>query len=172
LGQGAELHCKKLKEFCRAESIKFEYTMEGSIKMNKRLVEKARAMLVDAKLDRKFWAEAVSTANYLQNILPESEVEKSPHELFYGFAPDLKDLKVFGSEAFVQIPHQKDKKKFRVKSERLFFVGYSPDHKEFRFLNPGTSEITMSRDAVFIQGKEESVAVKSSVMTRETRGAV
>ncbi|GBM86631.1 Retrovirus-related Pol polyprotein from transposon TNT 1-94 [Araneus ventricosus] len=35
---------------------------------NRTLVEWARSMLADAPLDRKYWAEAVQTANHCKNI--------------------------------------------------------------------------------------------------------
>lgn len=36
-------------------------------RFNRTLVEKARCLLFDADLDKKCWAEVVSTASYLRN---------------------------------------------------------------------------------------------------------
>ena len=42
--------------------------------LNCTLVEMTRAMLLDAKLHQKFWAEAIPTAAYLRNRSPTSAV--------------------------------------------------------------------------------------------------
>lgn len=38
---------------------------------NRTIVEKARTMLLDAKLSKEYWAEAVNTAVYLINRIPK-----------------------------------------------------------------------------------------------------
>ncbi|KXJ79375.1 hypothetical protein RP20_CCG001137 [Aedes albopictus] len=49
-------------------------------RMNRTLVEKARCMLNDSKLPKKFWAEAVSTAAYLVNRSPARSLEAKTSE--------------------------------------------------------------------------------------------
>ncbi|GIL59721.1 hypothetical protein Vafri_14447, partial [Volvox africanus] len=39
-------------------------------RLNRTLLEKTRALLVESGLQRDMWAEAISTANYLRNISP------------------------------------------------------------------------------------------------------
>ncbi|GJT89040.1 retrovirus-related pol polyprotein from transposon TNT 1-94 [Tanacetum coccineum] len=52
---------------------------------NKTLIEAVRTMLADAKLPVTFWAEAVSTACYVQNrVLVNKSQNKTPYELFNG----------------------------------------------------------------------------------------
>ena len=64
------------------------------------LVERTRAMLLDAKLPQSFWAEAVSTATYLRNRSPTSAVEgMPPHQSWYGCKPGVNHVKVFGYTA-------------------------------------------------------------------------
>lgn len=179
--QGGEYSSADLKKFYRDQGIKVEYTAAYSPQQNgvaerrnRYLVEMARAMLNDADLDKKYWAEAVSTACYLQNILPSSSVDKTPHEILFQTKPSYKDLKVFGCTAHVHVPKQK-RKKFDMKSRKLVFVGYSPDHKAYRFLDPTTSEITISRDATFLENKfsqvnpveEESKKIDENVVWME-----
>jgi hypothetical protein len=49
--------------------------------MNRTLVERAKCMLFDAQLSKKFWAEAVATAAYIVNRSPTKSVNgKTPIE--------------------------------------------------------------------------------------------
>ena len=41
-------------------------------RFNRTLMERVRAMLLDAKLDKELWAEAAVTANYIKNRSPSS----------------------------------------------------------------------------------------------------
>lgn len=55
--------------------------------------ERARCMLIDAKLPKKFWAEAVATAVYIKNRSPEASLKlQTPHELWFGTKADLAHL--------------------------------------------------------------------------------
>ncbi|GJZ76793.1 retrovirus-related pol polyprotein from transposon TNT 1-94, partial [Tanacetum coccineum] len=57
---------------------------------NRTLIEAARTMLADAKLPVTFWAEAVSTACYVQNrVLVNKSQNKTPYELFNGRSPAI-----------------------------------------------------------------------------------
>ncbi|GJW81531.1 putative ribonuclease H-like domain-containing protein [Tanacetum coccineum] len=64
---------------------------------NRTLIEAARTMLADSKLPTTFWAEAVSTACYVQNrVLVVKTHNKTPYELFRGFKPALSFMRPFG----------------------------------------------------------------------------
>ncbi|GJW24523.1 putative ribonuclease H-like domain-containing protein [Tanacetum coccineum] len=64
---------------------------------NRTLIEVARTMLSDSKLPTIFWAEAVSTACYVQNrVLVVKPHNKTPYELFRGFKPTLSFMRPFG----------------------------------------------------------------------------
>lgn len=51
-------------------------TASQNATMNRTLVEKARAMLIDSQLPKEFWGYEICTANYLIN--------GTPAEVFYG----------------------------------------------------------------------------------------
>lgn len=44
-------------------------------RFNRTVVEKARCLLFDAKMDESFWAEAANTAVYLQNRIVTAKFE-------------------------------------------------------------------------------------------------
>lgn len=154
---GGEYIGESLQQFYKAEGIAAQYTtpytpQQNGVaeRKNRALQEMANCMLLDAGLPKCYWGEAVVTANYVQNRLPSRVVDKTPFELWTGRVPDLSELKVFGCEAYVHVPDQK-RKKFDAKARKLVFVGYSTQHKGYRFLDLLTNRISISRDARFLE---------------------
>ncbi|GJX60399.1 ribonuclease H-like domain-containing protein [Tanacetum coccineum] len=101
---GTEFKNKVMDEFCREKGIKREYSVARTPQQNgvaerknRTLIEAARTMLADSKLPTTFWAEAVSTACYVQNrVLIVKPHNKTPYELFRGFKPAIGFMKPFG----------------------------------------------------------------------------
>ncbi|GJX58535.1 ribonuclease H-like domain-containing protein [Tanacetum coccineum] len=59
--------------------------------MNRTLIEAARTMLADSLLPTTFWAEAVSTACYVQNrVLVTKPHNKTPYELLHVLLKGIK----------------------------------------------------------------------------------
>lgn len=55
------------------QQLTVEYTPQQngvSVRVNRSIVDRSRSMLDEAKLDKKYWAEAVSTSVYLKNRCP------------------------------------------------------------------------------------------------------
>ena len=73
-------------------------------RLNQTLVEMARSMLLDSKLPKKFWGEAISTAVYLKNRTPVKALNKTPFEVWHGKKPKVNHLRVFGSDAYAHVP--------------------------------------------------------------------
>jgi hypothetical protein len=75
------------------------------------IVGRARCMLFDAGLAKKFWAEAVRTAVYLKNIsMTVAVMGKTPFEALHRIKPDLRHLRVFGYSAFIRVSKEKRRK--------------------------------------------------------------
>ncbi|KAG8480135.1 hypothetical protein CXB51_024911 [Gossypium anomalum] len=70
-------------------------------RINRTILEKVRCMLSNARLGKKFWAEAVTYACRLINRLPSAAINgKTPMEMWTDkFATDYDSLHVFGSTA-------------------------------------------------------------------------
>ncbi|GJR40920.1 putative ribonuclease H-like domain-containing protein [Tanacetum coccineum] len=129
---GTEFKNKVMDDFCREKGIKREYSVARTPQQNgvaerrnRTLIEAARTMLADSKLPTTFWAEAVSTACYVQNrVLVVKPHNKTPYELFRGFKPALSFMRPFGCH--VTILNTLDSLgKFDGKSDEGFFVGYT-----------------------------------------------
>ncbi|GJY81925.1 putative ribonuclease H-like domain-containing protein [Tanacetum coccineum] len=120
---------------------------------NRTLIEAARTMLADSKLPTTFWAEAVSTACYVQNrVLVVKPHNKTPYELFRGIKPAIGFMKPFGCH--VTILNTLDKLgKFDGKSDEGFFVGYSLSSKAFRVYNIRTRKVQENLHVGFLENK-------------------
>ncbi|GJS85352.1 putative ribonuclease H-like domain-containing protein [Tanacetum coccineum] len=120
---------------------------------NKTLIEAARTMLADSKLPTTFWAEAVSTACYVQNrVLVVKPHTIDPYELFRGFKPALSFMRPFGCH--VTILNTLDSLgKFDGKSDEGFFVGYSLSSKAFRVYNTRTKRVEENLHIGFLENK-------------------
>lgn len=124
-------------------------------RMNRTVVEKARCMIFDAKLDMKFWAEAANTAVYLINRSVSSGlVDKTPFEMWYGKKPDVSNIRIFGSDVMVHIPKVK-RTKWNAKSQKMILVGYEQNVKGYRLFNPINNNIITSRDVVIMESDDK-----------------
>ncbi|GJS81451.1 putative ribonuclease H-like domain-containing protein [Tanacetum coccineum] len=149
-----------MDEFCREKGIKREYSVARTPQQNgvaerknRTLIEAARTMLADSKLPTTFWAEAVSTACYVQNrVLVVKPHNKTPYELFRGIKPAIGFMKPFGCH--VTILNTLDKLgKFDGKSDEGFFVGYSLSSKAFRVYNIRTRKVQENLHVGFLENK-------------------
>ncbi|GKD03463.1 putative ribonuclease H-like domain-containing protein, partial [Tanacetum coccineum] len=157
---GTEFKNHVMDEFCREKGIKREYSVARTPQQNgvaerknRTLIEAARTMLADSKLPITFWAEAVSTACYVQNrVLVVKPHNKTPYELFRGIKPAIGFMKPFGCH--VSILNTLDKLgKFDGKSDEGFFVGYSLNSKAFRVYNIRTRKVQENLHVGFLENK-------------------
>lgn len=86
-----------------------------SERMNRTLVERARSMLDDSKVEKRFWGQAIQMAAFLLNRSPTSAVDSNvtPFEIWEGIKPNVKMLRSFGSAAYVCPCAQGDAEKVR-----------------------------------------------------------
>lgn len=115
---------------------------------NQTLLNTARCMLVESGLPETFWAEAISTAAYVRNRCPTIANEgMTPYEKLMKKPFDASNLRVFGCRAWVKNRHRRGK--FAPKANPGIFVGYATASKAYRFYNPLTLDIVISRDIIF-----------------------
>lgn len=91
------------------------------------------------------------TAIYLQNRIITSATNKTPYELWYGKRPQIKNLGIFGSKCYVQIPKEKQTKLENV-SKEMILLGFDENNSNiYRCYNPEEKTITISRNVKFIK---------------------
>lgn len=157
---GTEFVNKAMERICADAGIIHEKTVpytpqQNGIaeRMNRTLVERARCMLSDSDLNKKLWAEAVHHAAYLINRSVNRSVgDRTPEEVWSDKKPDLSELKIFGNPAMVQVPKVK-RTKWDAKAIEMNFVGYADNQKGFRFFDPLSKKIIISRDVIFLLSK-------------------
>lgn len=123
-------------------------------RMNRTLVEGARAMLYSSGLPRYLWAEAINTRCYVLNRSPTRALssESTPYERWTGAKPDLSHLRVFGCLSYVYVDDTM-RTKLAETSHRYAFVGYPPGTKGWKFYSLQTRRFIISRNAKFIENK-------------------
>lgn len=152
---GREYLSNEMKQHFIARGIRFEFTIRYTPqqngvaeRMNRTLIERARCMLLNCKVEKRFWSEAVLTAAYVINRSPTSALsDKVPAEVWYGHKLNLKKLKVFGCVAFLKIPSELVSSKFESRTLRCYMMGYCANG--YRLWCPEQSKLVLGRDVVF-----------------------
>lgn len=130
-----------------------------SERLNRTIMDKARAMLQDSGLKKSFWAEAVNTAVYLKNCSPTAVIRgATPQELWTGSKVDLSHLRIFGCRAYALTP-QHQRRKLDPRSKPYIMVGYCAHTKGYRLadpINPGT--VITARSVEFLEDIKSDVS--------------
>ena len=103
-------------------------------RLNRTLMEVARSMISHAKLNSRYWGEAVATATYVRNCTVTTATGIIPYERWYNKKPDISNLKVLGCIAYAHIPDAL-RQKLDMKATKVQFVGYSMHPRGYRLLN-------------------------------------
>ena len=122
-------------------------------RINRTLMDMVRTMMATSKLPAPFWGEAIHTAVKVRNRLPTSSLEGniSPHEAWFGVAPSIQHLRVFGCLAFYKITHPKTK--VQTRGQRCCFLGYD-GNTQFRIYDPAKNKVLSNiRDIDFIENE-------------------
>lgn len=160
------LEYKSAYEWLKSKGIVIDVTAPYSPQMNARaerlnytLCCKIRALLFDSGLDKKMWGEAARTAAYLVNRSPSAGRCLTPIEMWTGRKPDMRKLKLFGSEAFAK--NLTYVRKLDERSTKLIFVGYAMNG--FRLYDKNKNKIVISRDVVFTDEYAKDVSKENIV---------
>ncbi|GJV10897.1 zinc finger, CCHC-type containing protein [Tanacetum coccineum] len=113
-------------------------------------------------LSQGFWGEAMLTACYLLNRVPNKKNMITPYEIWIKRKPNLNYLRVWGCRAVVRLPGP-NLKTLGERGIECIFVRYAEHSKAFRFyvIEPNDSvsinSIIESRDAIFDENRFSSV---------------
>jgi hypothetical protein len=128
------------------------------------------------------WAEASSTAVYVQNRSPHKILgNKTPEEVFTRKKPKVGHLRIFGCPMYIHVPKEK-RTKLDPSGKKGTFIGYSETSKAYKIYFPGQRQIEISRYVTFDEDEafrrsreshmdedqEEQEAPKDAVMVDST----
>src|SRR5271168_4193245 len=161
---GGEFINKEFKKYLLDSGIQLDVTTPYSPsqngiaeRLNRTLVEHARAMLHAHNLPYFLWTEAVAYATYLKNRSPTRAIKdfKTPDEVFWKTKPNVNNLQEFGQKCWVL---QQDGKRSKLdpKSRQFIFTGIATGTKGYRYYNSNTRQILTSRNVVFSVDIEET----------------
>lgn len=155
---GTEFCSNQFKRFFERHGIEHQTSVPYTPQQNglaertiRTLTEKARCMLQDANLHKRYWAEALNTAAYIKNRTASVVLQnKSPIEIWTGEKPNISHLRVFGSRAMAFVPKER-RQKFDAKAKEYLFVGYCETQKAYRLMDLETNKVIASRDVEIIE---------------------
>jgi hypothetical protein len=137
-------------------------------------MEGTLALLMDSGLTNDYWGLAMQTYVYLKNKSPHKALYRTtPHELWTGKKPNLSHLRVFGTMAYVRVRREVYAgSKLAPKAELLRFVGYSDQHKAFKFIDTEMNGLVYSSEAKFINEHISAGNITSNTDITQSAGNI
>ena len=137
--RGGEFANKSFDQYLAAHSIRREYTAPYTPEQNfvverenRTVMEGVRSCLHQARINIRFWAEAVQYLVYTLNRTGTRILsDYTPFEAYFGVPPSVSHLRPFGCPTYVHIPAP-SRRKLDPKAQQGIFVGYSDESKAFR----------------------------------------
>jgi hypothetical protein len=138
-------------------------------RVNRTIIETARALLFSSNMPLPYWQEAVQASVYIYNITPHAYLGKSPFERLYNKKPNVHNLKIWGSKALF-----KDKTvsltKLESRAKEGILVGYN--QYNYYVLDLKSKKVIQTRDVVILEGRfipptEESTTSATDTITVE-----
>jgi hypothetical protein len=115
---------------------------------NHTLIKMARMMLDLHRTPRRFWADAISTACYISNLIfLRLILHLTPFKLRFGRKPSVSHFRPFGCRCFVLKYGNLDK--FKSRSFDGILLGYTPHGRSYRVYNFETNTVVESCDVTF-----------------------
>jgi len=133
-------------------------------RVNRTLMERVRAALLDSGAEEELWAEALASVVHVLNRSPEAGLDVTPLEALTGRRPNAAGFHVWGSRAWALKP-KKQQRKLEPRTDVGRFVGYTVGGKAYRILQDGTNKVFERRDVLMKEKPTKAVTspVGSSV---------
>ncbi|KAG7203880.1 hypothetical protein KM043_013241 [Ampulex compressa] len=102
------------------------------------------------------WAEAVMTAAFVLNRTISKQFNgRTAYENWFGRKPEIKHLRVFGCDAYKNIP-KGQRKKFDPKSKKMILVGYDGESTNYRLWDAEDHKIHISCNVDFNEAERKT----------------
>ncbi|MBW0548814.1 hypothetical protein O181_088529 [Austropuccinia psidii MF-1] len=155
---GGEFINQKFKELANQHgffhSVAPPYTPEHNgiaERANCTILDKARCLLLTSNLQNQYWAEAISTATYLTNVVPTpSKRNLSLYQLWSNTSPKINKIQTFGCKTIFLIPKQKRLWKLGPLGEEGILLGIK-NYSSYRILKISDQKVYCSRHVTFFE---------------------
>jgi len=114
-------------------------------RVNRTLMERVRAALLDSGAEEELWAEALASVVHVLNRSPKAGPVVTPLEALTGRRPDVARFRVWGSHASALKP-KKQQRRLEPRTDVGRFVGQTVGGKVYRILEDGTNKRFERRD--------------------------
>lgn len=145
---GGEFKNKALDEYAKAVGLTQQYTIPGTPsqngiaeRFNRTVIQIARSLKLLSGLPDILWPEIVQHANTIRNFCPTSATGKSPYEEYYGSAPPIEKLYLFGSIVIVHRDKIERCNKLDYNGTLGVYLGFAVKSKGFRVWLPKEDKI-------------------------------
>ncbi|KAM1906652.1 hypothetical protein ACFX14_026396 [Malus domestica] len=153
---GGEYSSSEFSQYLRECRIRHQYTCANTPQQNgvaerknRHSAEVCQSMLHAKNVPERFWAEAMRTAAFVINRLPQLRLGfVSPFKKLWNMKPTVSYFRVFGCVCYVFVPNHL-RSKFDKKAVRCIFVGYNSQRKGWKCCDPTNGRCYTSRDVVF-----------------------
>ena len=149
--RGGEYMSTAFKDYLAAQGTHHELTVHHSApqngvseRLNRTLVLRARACLIETDLPSFLWAEALQYAVWTKNQTPTRTLkDKTPLEMATGVRPDLRDTHAWGTKGYVRV---EGRSKLEPQADPAFFVGHDTQSKGYHMYWPNKRSVSMERN--------------------------
>lgn len=115
---------------------------------NEEVTSSTENLIKESRLPAYLWAEAAQYTVYTLNRVLCKASPVTPYEAWNNTKPDVRKLRPFGCVAYVHIP-EVERRKLDQKSIRCIFIGYCDTRSAYRFWDPSSKKVKISRDVTF-----------------------
>ena len=155
---------KAVEDYLKSEGIITEYSVPGTPEMNAFaersggvIIERARALLLESRLPKNLWPEAIKAAVWILNrsptklqdgrwIIPYQEMLR--HSTGVPAPINLSNLRVYGCRAYVKMQGIPQSDKMSLRAEIGYLVGFTASNI-WRVWMPHENRVRAVRDVVF-----------------------
>ena len=109
--RGGECTSKVLEDYLARKGTKLRLTVHDTLEqnrvtewLNRTLVKKSRAMLLESNLPKNLWGYSILHANYIKNCMHTYSLpDKTPYKMVHSKKPNLHDAYKWGKDIYVKI---------------------------------------------------------------------
>jgi hypothetical protein len=179
---GGEYTSNEFVEYCDSHHIARQETIPNTPQQNgiaerkwSTLMNTVRSLIKEKNVSHMHWDSALLYANYIRNVCPTKirDTVRIPWRLFYGKAPKLTNVKVFGCLTYARNSSVKPGK-LGDRGVKSIFLGFSKKVKGFLLYDPQRKKLFHSRTVVFLEDQkyERDTVDKDFVYLPETKNTL